>query len=239
MVQALARDWPWLIESTARNALHNLKRVVPPCKEWSGPALLPLGAAAAVRGWRRRRPGSWLIPAAAAHGAVQIAAYSVLVPHSRPLVTLVPTLAFFTAASLGQFVEQRRATIAAVAVCIVLATAHAVLAVPELINDLQDSSHVPVVGAWLREKTPTDAVVMCHEPGVAYYAQRRHAIMPVATATALRDYAGHRGAGYVVVDLIEDDDAPDPLEGAAGFTLETEMDFGAGAVRIYRVSPAS
>jgi len=239
MVQALARDWPWLIASTARNALRNLKRVVPPCKEWSGPALLLLGATAAVRGWRRRRPGTWLIPAAAAHGAVQLATYSVLVPPSRPIVTLVPALVFFIATSLGQFVEQRRATIAAVAVCIVLATAQAVLAVPELIDDLQYSSHLPAVGAWLREKTPPDAVVMCHDPGVAYYAQRRHAIMPVAAATALRDYANHRGADYVVVDMIKDHVTRDPLEGAAGFTLETEMDFGAGAVRIYRVSPAS
>lgn len=235
--EALARNWPWLVPTMARNALKNLNRVVLPDKEWVGPALLLAGAVAAVLGWRRKHPGTALLAASAAHGAVQITAYSVLVPYSRQSVTLVPTLAYFAAAALGQFFERCRPMVTAAAVCIALATVHAVWSVPELMADLRDSYHIPAVGAWLREKTPGDAIIMCHDPGVAYYAQRRHAILPVAPADALRDYAVHRGASFVVVDLIDDRRGADPLADAVGFSREAELDFGHDVVRIYRLVP--
>lgn len=104
--ESLIRDWPWLVPTVAHNAPQNLKRVFTPLHEWVGAALLIVGAAAAVRGWRRKRSGTILIPAAASPAAVQISAYSVLVPHSRQIMTLVPSLAVFAAASLRQFFER-------------------------------------------------------------------------------------------------------------------------------------
>ena len=166
----------------------------------------------------------------------QLAPLSIMFFLERPLVALVPIIAILSAYSamiIVQFVAKHlgfstdRISTIAVALLLMSFLANQLAGYGATVKSATRFAYSREVGHWLAENTASDAIIMSRNPGIPYYAQRRHVILPYGDSNEVYEFGRLKGAEYLV-------DISGTSFSTETFSLQHSFQVNDGKVAVYR-----